>query len=354
MVAEIFNNILVIAPSWIGDMVMAQSLLQRLKQENSEAKITVFAPSWCLPLLERMPQIDEAVANPFGHGQLRLRDRMQVARQLKAKHFDLVLVLPHSLKSALIPLLAGIKVRRGWLGEQRYFFLNQRYSDKKPMPLLVQQYNALAYDPDYFDLSKVAKNPYPKLLSYKDQAQSILAGFGIDEFQKVLGLCPGAEYGIAKRWPTRYFAKVAQLWIEQGGVVQIFGGPKDDPAALEIKKQIALEQQKHCYLLTGKTTLPQVVDLLANCEAVITNDSGLMHVSAAVGTKLVAVYGSSTTSYTPPLTDQAKTVYLNDLACRPCFKRVCPHETMECLNNIHPRMILQELNNLLGVSLPLE
>ncbi len=342
-----YSNILVVAPSWIGDMVMAQSLLIRLKEMYPGARITVFAPSWCLSLLERMPQIDETVPNPFGHGQLRIMDRLKTASELRAKNFDLALVLPHSIKSAMIPFFARIPVRRGWLGEQRYVLLNQRYRDKRPLPLLVEQYNALAFDPEGFTNDTVRIFPYPALEVRRENIPAILEKFHLPLSDNVLGLCPGAEYGPAKRWPTSYFAKAAASWIERGGSVHIFGGPKDLPLAGEILGFIDEKFKRYCHILAGKTTLPEVVDLLSGCRGVITNDSGLMHVSAAAGVPVVAVYGSSTTNYTPPLSKKAKALFLKDLDCRPCFKRTCPLQHTRCLKEITPEMVIRELDILL-------
>ncbi len=348
MAEQNYSNILVVAPSWIGDMVMAQSLLMRLKEQYPGCRITVFAPGWCLALLERMPQIDETVPNPFGHGQLRISDRLKTARELAQRKFDLALVLPHSIKSALIPFFARIPVRRGWIGEQRYFLLNQIYRDKGALPLLVEQYNALAFSPKGFSPDSVRGYPYPSLEVHRENIPSILEKFHVPYSDNVLGLCPGAEYGPAKRWPAEYFAGAASEWIKRGGSVHIFGGPKDVPLSEEIRGYLDTRQQNFCHILSGKTTLPEVADLLSGCRGVITNDSGLMHVSAAAGVPLVAVYGSSTTGYTPPLSKRAKALFLTDLKCRPCFKRTCPLEHTRCLKEITPEMVIKELDLLLS------
>lgn len=344
------SSILVVAPSWIGDMVMAQSLLKRLRSRDPSCRITVFAPAWCQGLLERMPEITGVIPNPFGHGQLRLAGRMRCAREIRERHFDLALILPHSLKSALIPALARIPRRRGWLGEQRFVLLNQIYRHEKSLPLMVQRYNALAFAPaEISDVSRQAC-PEPVLISYPEKAGEILSRLGMEPSAPetgILGLCPGAEYGPAKRWPCVSFAALAASWIRRGGGVRIFGSAKDTPAAAEIREHLPEDLRGSCQDLTGRTTLPEAVDLLSACRAVVTNDSGLMHVSAAVGVPLVAIYGSSTTDYTPPLTSRARTVFMPDLDCRPCFKRECPRGTTECLTGITPARVEQELDELL-------
>lgn len=351
------QKILVVAPSWIGDMVMAQSLLKKIKIEYPSSLIYVFVPDWCKALLKRMPEVTDVVVNPFKHKQLRIIDRIRVGKDLRKYNFDWCIVLPNSIKSALVPWFAKIPVRRGWKGEQRYLFLNQMFKHKELLPLMVQRYDALVYSPNDIEIknpSDVGEIPEPKLLTFADNVDQILAKFGIGEKTSVMGICPGAEYGVAKRWLPEYYAQVASIWIKQKGPVYIFGGPKDTPIAEEILNFIPQELRDHCYLLTGKTELTEAIDLLSNCSIVVTNDSGLMHVSAAVGTPLVAIYGSSSTGYTPPLTSKAKTVFITDLPCRPCFKRTCPHSTMECLVNLKPSQIIKEINDLIKSNLTME
>lgn len=351
------RKILVVAPSWIGDMVMAQSLLIKLKNRYPEAEIHVFVPDWCRGLLGRMPEVTGVVTNPFKHRELKFCERFRLGRKLRAMNFDLCLVLPNSLKSALVPWFAGIPERRGWKGEQRYFLLNQMFTRKELLPLMVQRYDALTYAPQEIHLTgpqDVKDIPYPHLTAYPDKAREILKLLGIDEYENALGLCPGAEYGPAKRWPAEYYAWIASAWIRTKGPVFIFGGAKDTAVATEILNNLDETVKKHCFDLTGKTKLTEAIDLLASCSAVVTNDTGLMHVAAAVGTPLVAIYGSSSTGYTPPLTAAARTVYLTNLNCRPCFKRTCPHSSMECLRDLKPERVLGEISSLTGSELSLE
>ncbi len=351
------NKILVVAPSWIGDMVMAQSLLIKLKRQYPQAEIHIFVPDWCRNLLKRMPEVTDVVPNPFKHGQLMLVQRFRLGRELHKMNFDLCIVLPNSLKSALVPWFASIPVRRGWKGEQRYFLLNQMFTHKEKLPLMVQRYDALVFSPKEIHITgpeNVGELPQPRLVSYPDKAPTILEKLGIKEYSSAMGLCPGAEYGPAKRWLPEYYAKVASAWIKEKGPIFIFGGKKDTQVADAIIACIDPEIRKHCYDLTGRTELTEAVDLLSSCSIVVTNDTGLMHVAAAVGTPLVAIYGSSSTGYTPPLSDKAKTVFLTNLNCRPCFERNCPHKSMECLVDLKPELVVQEINNLLGCNLLLE
>jgi heptosyltransferase-2 len=348
------QKILIIGPSWIGDMVMAQSLFKKIKELNPNSDITVTAPNWSLPLLQRMPEISKAVANTFTHGELALKKRKELGRSLIADNYDLAIVLPNSFKSALVPYFAKIKNRRGLKGEQRYFIINQMYKDiKKTLPLMVQRYVACAFNPLEFKISSPAdlgNIPYPQLICNSEVIPDICKKLNIEHNDHVLGICPGAEYGNAKRWSAEYYAKIAEAWIKNRGIAYIFGSNKDLPIAQKIHDFLPNQIREKCFVITGKTTLTEAVDLLGHCEIVITNDSGLMHVTAAVGTPLIAIYGSSTTNYTPPLSSKAKTVYLN-LDCRPCFKRECPLGTTDCLKQIEPSMVIKQLNETLNIEL---
>lgn len=347
-------KILIIGPSWIGDMVMAQSLFIKLKELHPNAEITVTAPNWSLPLLERMPEISKSVANTFTHGEFALGKRKALGKSLIQDQYDLAIVLPNSFKSALVPLFAKIKNRRGLKGEQRYFILNEIYTNiKKILPLMVQRYIACAFNPKEINITKpedLGNIPYPKLITKQEEIPNICKKLQIEQSEHTLGICPGAEYGNAKRWPAEYYAKIAEAWIKNKGVAYIFGSNKDQPIAQNIYNFLPNDLKAKCFVITGKTSLTEAIDLLGHCEIVVTNDSGLMHVTAAVGTPLIAIYGSSTTNYTPPLSDLAKTVYL-DLDCRPCFKRECPLGTTACLKQITPQMVLEQLNKTLNINL---
>ncbi len=311
-----------------------QPMVARLRQRFPQALITVMAPQWCLGLLSRMPGVDNTLENPFGHGALRLQERRALGRSF-AGRFDRCYVLPNSLKSALIPWFAGIKTRIGFVGEFRYGLLNQpRRLDKTALPRMVERFAVLAEDAD---TAKPNSVPYPVLNSSAEQQSQTLQRLGLDTTRPALTLCPGAEYGPAKRWPTSHFAKVAQDAIDKGWQVWILGSKKDADLALEITALTPGTQN-----LCGQTSLEEVIDLLAYSRAAITNDSGLMHISAAVGTNVIAIYGSSSPSFTPPLSDKAVISSLN-LDCSPCFKRECPLGHTRCLNDLTPDSITRLL-----------
>ena len=333
------TKILIIAPAWVGDAVMAQPLFMRLKQRFPNASIDAYAPPWVAPVLRRMPEINAVIDNPFGHGQLRLFDRIKAARELRSQHYDQVIVLPNSLKSALIPFFARIPLRTGFVGEVRYALLNDaRALDEAAYPLMVERFALLA---ETRGQALARPVPHPRLSSNETQHAATLTKLGLTLTQPVIALCPGAEYGPAKRWPAAHFASLAQALQQRGYQVWLIGSNKDR----EIGASIEQLSHQACRNLCGQTSLDEAVDLLGCATAVVTNDSGLMHVAAALDKPLVAIYGSSSPGFTPPLSDKARIVSLN-LSCSPCFKRECPLGHLNCLTQLTPERLLAELDQM--------
>jgi heptosyltransferase-2 len=323
---------LIVAPSWIGDTIMAQPLFARLHARHPDLQLDALAPSWVAPVLKRMDEIAEVIDSPFGHGQVSLKTRWQLARQLAAGGYDAVYVLPNSLKSALVPFLAGIPRRIGFTGESRYGLINVRHRlDKTALPLMVERFAQLAEIPG----TPVPKPIlHPKIRSTATDQQQTLTALGYDRPTRYAAFCPGAEYGPAKRWPAAHFATLARKLASHGFRIGLFGSPKDRAIADEIS---ALAPDL-CDNLCGATSLEQAIDLLAMADLVVCNDSGLMHVAAALDRPIVALYGSSSPGFTPPLSDRADILSLN-LDCSPCFKRECPLGHLDCLNKLSPEQV---------------
>jgi heptosyltransferase-2 len=335
------TKILIIAPAWVGDAVMAQPLFMRLKQRFPDASIDAYAPPWVAPVLRRMPEINAVIDNPFTHGQLRFFDRIKAARELRSQHYDQVIVLPNSLKSALIPFFARIPLRTGFAGEFRHGLLNDvRPLDASSYPLMVERFALLA-EPCGQAITRPVQNP--RLSSNETQQAATLAKLGLTHTPPVIALCPGAEYGPAKRWPAAHFAGLAQALQQRGYQVWLIGSNKDQA----IGAGIAQLSNHACRNLCGQTSLDEAVDLLGAATAVVTNDSGLMHAAAALDKPLVAIYGSSSPGFTPPLSGKARIVSLN-LPCSPCFKRECPLGHLNCLLNITPDQVLGLLETAKG------
>ena len=343
-------NILIIGPSWVGDMVMAQTLFTCLKQRHPDCQIDVLAPDWSRPILERMPEVRNALSFPLGHGVLELATRRKIGKSL-AGQYDQAILLPNSLKSALVPFFAGIPKRTGWKGEMRYGLLNDvRNLDKQRLPLMIERFMALAYEPDAA-LSK--PYPQPRLVIDNASREAALAKFGLSLDRPVLALCPGAEFGEAKRWPAEHYAKVAELKIRAGWQVWLFGSKNDHPGCEEIRARLIPGLREESVNLAGETSLAEAIDLLSCAGAVVSNDSGLMHVAAALNRPLVAVYGSTSPQFTPPLADQVEIVRLG-LECSPCFERTCRFGHYDCLRELKPRPVIEALQRLVADPLEVE
>lgn len=347
------SKILVVAPAWVGDMVMAQALFKLLKRRLPAAIIDVLAPVWAQTLLERMPEVRKVIPMPLGHGQLQLKKRWQLGRALRAEHYDQSIVLPNSWKSAVIPWAAKIPQRTGWFGEWRLGTLNDaRFLNKQQLPLMAQRFLALGLSKENAVLvserdSMAAIAPYhPQLRVSAESVAQALSKFNLSKTyaQPILALCPGAEYGSAKRWPAEYYAAVAKARLAAGWAVWIFGSAKDQPIAAEIQQQL----QNAAVDFTGRTTLGEAVDLLSLATVVVSNDSGLMHIAAALQRPLVVLYGSSSPQFTPPLSDHVKILTLQ-LFCSPCFQRECPLHHLKCLHDLSPSLVLQAIDELVTV-----
>ncbi|MDR0378520.1 MAG: lipopolysaccharide heptosyltransferase II [Candidatus Accumulibacter sp.] len=333
---------LVVAPAWIGDAVMAQPLFMRLCRDIPGLRLDALAPPWVAPVLERMPEITEVIDNPFAHGELALRERFRLGRRLARRNYRRAYVLPNSAKSALLPFFAGIPERVGFTGEARYGLINRRHTlDKRALPRMVERFAQLAQMPG----SPLARPVEPpRLTSSAEQRAETLKSLDIERPRRVAVFCPGAEYGPAKRWPARHFATLADALAERGFDVWLLGSDKDRPIGEDIARLTARGKPRN---FCGKTSLAQAIDLIASADFVVCNDSGLMHVGAALGRPLVALFGSSSPEFTPPLSDRATVLRLG-LACSPCFERDCPLGHLDCLNELEPQRVLEACSTTLA------
>lgn len=324
---------LIVGPSWVGDMVMAQTLFKVLKANDQDILIDVLAPDWSRPLTARMPEVDDAIVMPVGHGVLDLKKRWQIGRFLRSKQYDEAYVLPNSFKSAIIPFLAGIPKRVGWRGEWRYGLLNTVHIlNKARYPLMIERFIALG-------LAKQAQLPkplpLPSLVHDQNNLEQAKLKFSLNTNQPILVLCPGAEFGPSKRWPEYYFADVAKVYLEKGWQVWLFGSAKDASVTADIQEST----QHRCIDLAGKTSLADAIDLMSLADLVVSNDSGLMHIGAALGRPLIAIYGSTDPGFTPPLGEKIEIVRTKE-ACSPCFKRICPLNHHACMQGLKPIQVL--------------
>ena len=344
---KVAEKVLVIGPSWVGDMVMSQSLYKQLKQYSPNTQIDVMAPGWCKPILERMPEVNQSIEMPLGHGKFDIKTRYKMGKKLAKNGYNHAYILPNSAKSALIPWFAGIPKRTGWKGEMRYGLLNDLRPNKKAFKYMVERYVALAHPKHEMyssaSLGGIDTLPKPSLRVDPEVQSTTLKKFSLSKDSAIIGLCPGAEFGPAKQWPVEHYAMVAQHAIKRGQQVWLFGSAKDVATCEAIKNIVKPHQSERVINLAGRTSLIEAVDLLAACDSVISNDSGLMHVSAAVGCHVIGIYGSTSPDYTPPLATKVDIVS-TDIDCRPCFKRECPFGHLKCLKELHAEQVINVLN----------
>lgn len=330
------SRILIVGPAWVGDMVMAQALYKLLKEREPECVIDVLAPAWSLPLLCRMPEVRQGIEVPVGHGEFGLTVRYRLGKQLRQQNYDRAIVLPRSFKAALIPFFARAVKRSGYRGEMRYGLINDmRPLDKGVLRKTVERYLALGMGPA--EPLPPKQIPEPRLETDRNNISRLLQQLCLTT-EGAVALLPGAEYGPAKQWPLEYWAELAKRLTAAGRPVWLLGSQKDHANA----QYIAGQAGEGVVNLCGRTELVDAVDLISCCSAAVSNDSGLMHVAAAVGIPVVGIYGSSTPDYTPPLSGQATVVY-HSLECSPCFKRVCPLGHSDCLVGISVDEVWAEL-----------
>ncbi len=334
------KRILIVGPSWVGDMIMSQCLYKYLKNRHPDAEIDVLAPAASLPLVGRMREVRMGIRIETSHGDLQLGYRRRLGEKLKERQYDKAFVLPNSFKSALVPFFADIPIRVGFRGEYRYVLLNDmRMLSPRRLPTMTDRFLALAVPVS----DSLPPLEYPELFVDEANQARLIAQHQLASGRPVLGLCPGAEFGDAKRWPAQHFAALARYAIDAGFDVWLFGGPADFSTGQLVVESLSPEAAGHCRNLAGETTLHDAIDLLAVCAHVVSNDSGLMHMAAAVGRPLTVVYGSTSPSFTPPLS-AAATILSDDLPCSPCFKRTCPLGHKDCLNKLMPERTFPQID----------
>ena len=324
------ERILIVAPSWVGDAILSEPLVAVLREPLGEPIVDVLAPPWCAPVYARMRGIGRIVENPLGHGELGLGRRRALAREIRARAYTYAFILPNSFKSALIPWFAGIPRRIGYAGEGRRALLTEtRRLDPKAFPRLVDRFVALAVPKGRL----IPTPPAPVLVPNAANAAAAMRALKLSTHRPIAIFCPGAEYGPAKRWPAEHFIALARRLLEEGYAVWLLGSPNDQAAALPIAAAIPGVRD-----LTGRTDLGTAIDLLSLASVVVSNDSGLMHAAAAVGRPLVALFGSSSPDYTPPLSPLAQVAKI-DIACSPCFQRECPLGHFKCMRELDVEVV---------------
>lgn len=315
---------------------MAQPLFKRLREVHRNLVLDVLAPPWCAPLFSRMDEVDDILPNPLRHGELKIGKRYRLGAELREKRYDQAIILPNSLKSALVPFFASIPMRTGYIGEMRKGLLNDaRILLKSRYPLMVERFALLAEK-----RNEPLRRPlqYPCLSSSAEQKRAVMEKLNLDPGKPVAVFCPGAEYGPAKRWPAEHFASLAKRLADRFEI-WLVGSKKDHDIGEAIRK----ESGESCINLCGTTELDEAIDLISISSIVISNDSGLMHVAAALDKPMLALYGSSSPGFTPPLSNRAKILSL-DLPCSPCFERNCPLGHFDCMRKMTPETVYESIS----------
>jgi len=336
------DKVLVVGPSWVGDMVMAQALYKLLRRDDPHVEIHVIAPPWSLPVLERMPEVARGLELAVGHGEVGLGRRLKLARQLRDERYTRAIVLPRSAKAALVPWLARIPRRTGFRGEWRYGLLNDVRALEARLDQTVKRFVALGLPRDAAVPAVLPAELQPRLRSDPRNLDRLRATHRLKTGGRIAALMPGAEYGPAKRWPAAHFGALAAALAGADTDVVVLGSAKERSIGEEVVARAANARVKN---LCGATSLADVVDLLAAADVAVSNDSGLLHVAAAAGAPVVAIYGSSSPAFTPPLTGAAAIVWL-EIECSPCFARECPLKHFKCLNDLEPSTVLRAVDNL--------
>jgi heptosyltransferase-2 len=337
---------LVISPNWIGDAVMAQPLLRLLKQANPERAIDVLAPPQVVPVWRRIQEADHIMVTPFRHRALQLGERVRTARRLRERGYEAAYVLPNTLKYALIPWLAGIPTRVGYKGEMRYGMVNVMHHDDAPPRSMVPFYAALAQEPGLVPPTGLQR---PSLIVAGEETEAICRRLGVALDRPLVAFAPGAEFGIAKRWPPAHYGALAAEVVRTlpGAQVALLGSP-NDRATCELVQSHAGAAAGSVLNLAGQTSLDEAIALVAQTSAVVSNDSGLLHIASALNRPVVALYGSTDPGYAPPLSEVARVISLR-LECSPCRKRECPLGHHDCMNKMSVERVWSELAPILAL-----
>jgi heptosyltransferase-2 len=335
------SPILLVGPSWVGDMVMAASLVAALRERWPDRPVDVLAPPASLPIAKLIAGVRNTIPLGFGHGEFGLSGRWKIGRSLKSAGYRTAIILPRAFKAVIPPFAARVPERVGYAAEGRSILLTDARPDSdRKTARTIDRFVALAGP-----AGSPPPSPRPLLQKPELDLDALAAKFGLATDRPVLGLCPGAEYGPAKQWPAAKFAALARLAHEAGYVVRLFGGPKDKTISAEIARLASVPVED----ISGRTSLIEAAALLAACAAVVSNDSGLMHVAGALDRPLVVVYGSSSEKMTPPTAPNAEIVSI-ELSCRPCFKRECPLGTLACLEGIEAQRVFDAVERVMDVA----
>ncbi len=333
------QRILIIAPHWIGDAVMSQPLLDSIKSASPSDRIDVLCTPWVAPIYRACKEVERVIEVDLQHGALQWNLRRSIAKQLKTNSYNFAFVLPNSFKSALIPWMAGIPNRIGYRGELRFGLINHALNNpsRQARTAMVEHYGNLLQA-----LTKTCipfdKNSQPKLYISDELIQKVRSRLDPLGAQSLYVFAPGAVYGPAKRWPSSHFTELATqiLGSDPHAQIVILGSKADHSLGHDIQTNAKSAERIHNWC--GSIGLEEAMAVIAQCTQVISNDSGLMHIAAALSIPQIAIFGSSNPLHTPPLSKRAQVIWL-ELPCSPCYQRTCPLGHLHCLKQIEPQQV---------------
>lgn len=322
--------ILIIPYMWIGDFVRGHSLVRVLNRRWPNRPVDLLTTTLCAPLIDYMPGVRASIVFDLPRSRLALAKQRALAAQLRAGNYGTAIVLPRTWKSAIAPTLAGIPERVGFVGEVRFGLINQWRWGEKALPRMIDKIAGLAL-PDGAALP--AEWPVPQLKVPAEEVIRFRQSRGLGHGAAV-ALAPGSV-GPAKRWT--YYAQAAQLLAGRGLDVWVIGGPGERALAAEI---VATGGER-VRDLTG-TDLRDAILALAAASVAISNDSGLMHVAAAIGTPTMGIFGPTSPYHWAPLNPLAATVQTKTVVpCQPCHRPICRMNDHRCMRDISPSDVVE-------------
>jgi heptosyltransferase-2 len=325
---------------WIGDFVRCHSVVKVLKARFPARPVDVLSTALCAPLADYMPELRQAIVVDLPRKRLAYDQHAALAQRLKHESYGTALIMPRTWKAALAPFLAGIPERVGWLGEMRFLLLNEvRYGERK-RPRMIDQCAALALPSD---AEQPADWPLPELRVPSAEVAGWRERLGLTATGPAIALAPGAV-GPSKRWPAVAYAEVARRLTAQGIAVWVLGGPDEKSLAQEIIADAGPLARD----LTGND-LRGAILALAAADVAVSNDSGLLHVAAALGTLAVGIFGPTSPWHWAPLNPIAAAVQAPvRLDCQPCHKPTCRMQHHRCMRDISAEHVLEITRRALG------
>ncbi len=332
---SMINRILVRATNWVGDGVMGLPALGAVRENFPSSDITVLAKPWVLPLFEAHPAVDHVIPFQKGEGVLTgLGEMIRVIRLIRKEKFDLAILFQNAFEAALLAWLGGGRFRLGYDTDGRGLLLTHSVTrgENDLKVHQVEYYLAILRA-----MGWKAKGTDPSLhvmRENREKAMDFLSSEGIRGGEYLIGLGPGAIFGNSKRWPPHGFARIAQWAAERWGArVLLFGSSKERKICEEVTREMGHAPVNFC----GRTSLGEAMGLINCCQLFVTNDSGLMHVSAALGVPTVAIFGSTNADATGPRGSPSRIVR-HDVGCAPCLKPECPTDH-RCMLSIEPEEV---------------